>query len=374
MGMSLDNDILLVSTRSMDEYRERVAYHLRTFPDFYDHNGRDNRDVEIMSQNLRVVTFADGELEVEAPFTVRDKDVFLIAGSSRNQAGINQNECKMELYHAIDCIKRGTPRRITVIEPYFSPSRSDRTTRRNSVGFWVHTKILSNLGADTILTYQLHSDKSKTAIDPTICHMEDIPAVPMMMEYITREIIKSEEYWQQIRSKWVFCSVDAGGEGMARSYAQAFQAPLIIAHKQRDYAHTNTIKQINILSDTDITGRDVWIVDDMIDTGGSIVALITELNRRDVASVNIAAIHPVLSGPAVERLKDLHHSKMLRELLILDTVNLTQDVLDALPFLRVVSSSKQTAEIIMGIHENMSLSPFFDDFSVQKYFRNPPLE
>lgn len=104
------------------------------------------------------------------------------------------------------------------------------------------------------------------------------------------------------------------------------------------------------------------------------MALITELNRRDVASVNIAAIHPVMSGPAVERLKDLHHSEMLRELLILDTVNLTQDVLDALPFLRVVSSSKQTAEIIMGIHENMSLSPFFDDFSVQNYFRNPPLE
>jgi ribose-phosphate pyrophosphokinase len=372
-GMGSPNDIILASTRSMEDYRNRVAYHLRTFPEYYGGFTRDFGDQNI-SANLNVLTFADGEMEVEAPFSVRNRDVFLIAGSARNSLGLSQDECKIELYHAVDCIKRGSPRRLTLIEPYLSPSRSDRTTRRNSVGFWIHTKIISSLGADIILTYQLHSDKSKTAIDPLICQMEDLPAVPMMMEYITREIIRDAEHWEEIKDRWVFCSVDAGGESMARTYSRAFSVPLIIAHKQRDYQSANTVKQVNILADTDISGKDVWIVDDMIDTGGSLVALVKELVRRNVGSVNMAAIHPVLSGPAVDRLKDIHDTGLLQELLILDTISLTDDILSELPFLRVVTSTRQTAEVIMSIHADQALSPFFSDFSVRNYLENPPID
>jgi ribose-phosphate pyrophosphokinase len=356
----------------MEEYRDRVAYHLRTFPEYYAGLSREGGNQNI-ARNLKVITFADGEMEVEAPFSVRNRDVFLIGGSSRNSLGLSQDECKIELFHAVDCIKRGSPRRLTLIEPYLSPSRSDRTTRRNSVGFWIHTKILSSLGADIILTYQLHSDKSKTAIDPLICQMEDLPAVPMMMEYITREIIADPAGLEHIKARWVFCSVDAGGESMARKYSRAFGVPLIIAHKQRDYDLANTIKRVNILSDTDISGKDIWIVDDMVDTGGSLVALVNELVRRKVGSVNMAAIHPVLSGPAVSRLKELHDRGMLQELLFLDTINLTDEILSQLPFIRVVSSTKQTAEIIMSIHGNAALSPFFADFNVRGYLDNPPI-
>ncbi len=371
--MRYSNGLILASTRSMEDYRDRVAYHLRTFPEYYA-NHRHEEDYSNISRNLIVQTFADGEMEVEAPFSVRNRDVFLIGGSGRNAAGISQDECKIELYHAIDCIKRGSPKRLTLIEPYLSPSRSDRTTRRNSVGFWIHTKILSSLGADSLLTYQMHSDKSKTAIDPLICQMEDLPAIPMMMEYITREIICTGESWESVKREWVFCSVDAGGESMARRYSRAFGVPLIIAHKQRDYRSANTVKQINILSDTNLAGKTVWIVDDMIDTGGSVVALVNELNRRDVGRVNMAAIHPVLSGPAVQRLRELHDRGLLSELLFLDTVSLTDEILSELPFIHVVTSSKQTAEIIMSVHENLSLSPFFADFSVEEYLKNPPID
>lgn len=365
--MDDQNPIILTCTRSLEAYRDRVAYHLRTFPEYYRCCGAE--DLERQGENeLSVVTFADGEMEVEAPFSMRNRDVFLLAGSGRNPAGISPSECKMEMYHAVDCIRRGSPKRLTFFEPFFSPARSDRTTRRNSVGFWIHTKLLSSIGVDSIVTYQLHSDKSKTAVDPTVCQMEDIPAISTMMEFIAREILGSKVRWEQAKERWLFCSVDAGGETMARKYAQAFDIPLIIAHKQRDYRNVNTVRQINILSDSEIRDKDIWIVDDMVDTAGSLIRLAAELKRRNVRSINMAAIHPVLSPPAVDRLDELHQKGELNELLFLDTIPITEHIRNRLPFMKIVDSSRVTAELIMHMHANTSLSPFFVDFSAVEYF------
>ncbi len=361
--MAMRGDLVILSTRSMDEYAERVAYQLQTFPDFHYSANTKN-----FVGRLSATRFADGEMEVELGTSIRGKDVFLFSSAGRNDKHLTVEENKIELYHAVDAIRRAQAEKITLFEPFCSSSRSDRTTRRNSVGFWVHYKTLVSLGVDHIITYQLHSDKSKTIVDPRECAMDDVPAHPLIMEFITDNFIKSRQFLSEhVQKNWLFCSVDAGGEGMAKKFARTFGTKLVIAHKQRDYTRANTVDSIHILSDTTLDGREVWIVDDMIDTAGSVFTLVKELKMRNVAKVNIAAVHPVFSDPAVSRLQLLHEEGMLDKLVVADSVSCSDEMRRSMPFLHVVSSAKLSAELVMRMHEEQSLSPFFDDFDVIRY-------
>jgi len=355
-------DLILLSTRNTYDYAQRVAFEMRTFPDFYGKGYNRN----IMGE-LRTIRFADGEMEVQLDTSIRGKDVFLFGSAARNSLNLTVDENKIELYHTIDALRRAQPGRITLFEPFCSSSRSDRTTRRNSVGFWVHYKTLVSLGVDHIITYQLHSDKSKTVVDPNICAIDDVPASPLIKEYITDHFIRTPEALRDAVKQWLFCSVDAGGENVARKYARAFGTKLVIAHKQRNYHKANTVESVNILSDTDLEGKDVWIVDDMIDTAGSVFTLAKELKKRKVATINIAVVHPVFSDPATARLKELHTEGYLDRLIAVDTVECPPDLQEELPFLHVVSSARLSAEIVMRMHEEKSLSPFFDDFDPWHY-------
>lgn len=362
-------DLLLLATRSMKEYCARVAYHLETFPEFH----APSQSKEFVA-TLDTVKFADGEMEVEVKASIRGKDVFLFANAARNSLGLSVEENKLELYHTVDSLRRSQAGKISLFETYVSSSRSDRTTRRNSVGFWIHYKTLQSLGVDHILTYSLHSDKSRSVVDPALCVIDDIPAIVLLKEYITDTFIKTKQFLQEeVRENWLFCSVDAGGEGVAKQFARAFGTKLVIAHKQRDYDQANAVTSINILSDTDIRGKVIWIVDDMIDTAGSVYALVRELNKRDVAEVSIAAVHPVFSTPAVSRLTKLYEEGLLANVVVTDTIGCPESLKGEMPFLHVVSSARMSAGIIMRMNEEGSLSPFFEPFNAQEYLASMKL-
>jgi len=211
----------------MRDYAARVVGHLSKFPDFADQAESCN-GVDL----LRTDRFADGELEVVINSSIRGKNVIVFTSSVRGEADISVDEAKIELYHTIDALKRSHAATITVFEPYVSSSRSDRTARRSSVGLWVHFKTLTSLGAQHIITYQLHSDKSRSMVDPTICTFDDIPALTLLMVYLCDTYIHSlENLENEVRQKWAFCSVDAGGEKIGRVFADAFGAPLVIGAK-----------------------------------------------------------------------------------------------------------------------------------------------
>ncbi|TVR00568.1 MAG: ribose-phosphate diphosphokinase [Spirochaetaceae bacterium] len=356
-------ELLILSTRSMRDYASRVAFQIETFPDY-----RGSGKPRDFVGKLKAVRFADGEMEVEVHTSLRGKDVFLFATAGRNEYGIGVDEAKTELYHCIDALRRAQAGRVTLFEPYCSSSRSDRTTRRNSVGFWVHYKTLISLGVHHIITYQLHSDKSKTIVDPSLCAIDDVPVSSLIKEYIADNFVKTTEFLDTtVHNNWLFCSVDAGSEGIAKKYASAFGCQLMIAHKHRDYDQTNTIESIDILSDSPIEGKEVWIVDDMIDTAGSVYALVRELKKRKVEKINIASVHPVFSDPAIERLSALHEEGLLDRAVVIDTVACPEDLRHRMPFLHVVGSARRSAEIVMRMNEEKSLSPFFEDFNCREY-------
>jgi ribose-phosphate pyrophosphokinase len=363
----MKNEMVILATRAMREYAERVSRYAAKILDL-------GAEGEELLGRLNVVRFADGEMEVEVQSSLRGKDVYLFTNSARNALSLSVAECKVELYNTVDALRRAQAGKIVVFEPYVSCSRSDRANRRNSVGLWVHFKTLMSLGADHVITYQLHSDKSKSMVDPVIGSFDDVPGTYLLKQFICDSFIKSVSALnEEVRPSWLFCSVDAGGEKLAKKFASSFGTPLVIAHKQRDYFAPNTVESVNILSAVPIEGKDIWIIDDMIDTGSSIYTLVKELTKRSVREVNIAVVHPVFSEPAVSRLRALYDEGALKRLLITDTIPCTASMRERLPFVQVVSSAFMSAEIISAIHTDNSLSRFFDPFDAEKYLESERL-
>jgi len=362
------NEFVITATRPMKEYASRVVQHLTSAPRFSDMAGTIN-GVEL----LNTERFADGEMEVSINESVRGKDVVLFASCARNDAGLGVEEAKAELYHAVDALKRSQAREIIVFEPFISCSRSDRTTRRNSVGLWIHFKILASLGVTHILTYQLHSNKSVSMLDPAICTIDNIPAFNLLKRYLCDAYIRELKVLEEeVRPRWAFCSVDAGGEKLAREFANAFGAPLVVAHKQRDYSKANAIESINILSAEPVEDKTLWIVDDMIDTASSVESLIRALALRNPQEINIIVAHAIFSPPAAERLNKLAEEGLLNRVIVADTVS-SSALSGAIPRMEVVPSAKLSANIVRILVLNESLSKLMLPFSAEKYLKSPGL-
>jgi len=356
------NDLVVCATRSMRDYASQVIESLSKYLSFsklIDHiNG-----VDLLSTDC----FANGEIEVTVNTSIRGRDVILFTSSARNEAGIGVEQAKIELYHAIDALKRCQANKILVFEPFISCSRSDRTTRRSSVGLWVHLKTIYALGARHIVTFQLHSDKSKTMIDPAIGAIDDIPALTLLERYLCDVYIQNnEKLEQEVINQWAFCSVDAGGEKLARNFANSFGAPLVVAHKQRNYSRVNTVDSIQILSAEPVEGKNLWIVDDMIDTAGSMERLIRTLAPFKPKEINIIAVHALFSDPAVQRLRELKGEGLLNRIMVTDTV-CCSNLKEQIQGLEIVHSAELAAKIIKAIINNESMSDLLVPFNASAY-------
>jgi ribose-phosphate pyrophosphokinase len=356
--------LLVFSTRALAGYAREVTRALRAYPRFHDRT-----EGEIHGE-LSVSRFADGEMEAEVGTSVRGSDVFLFVGASRNELGLSSEENKIETYHAVDALRRAQAGRITVFEPYCSPGRSDRLTRRNSVGLWLHFKILLSLGINHYITFQLHSEKSKTFIDPVICDVDDIPGRTLLERYLCDNVVMTRERLHtSVHDEWLFCSVDAGGEALSKRFAASFGTGIVISHKQRDYSAANSVESITILTAEPIEGKTVWIIDDMIDTGDSMYKLVRELGRMKPGSINIAIVHPVFSPPAARRLKELCDEKLVGSILVTDTIPCTSEIRECLPCLQVVRSTSLAAEIVFRLNSELALSPLLATFNADDYLK-----
>jgi ribose-phosphate pyrophosphokinase len=158
-------------------------------------------------------------------------------------------------------------------------------------------------------------------VDPALCMFDDIPVFTLLKKYLCDHYVKDIETLENVvQNNWAFCSVDAGGEKLTQRFANAFNAPLVVSHKQRDYSKVNTVESINILSAEPIKGKVLWIVDDMIDTGGSVESLILALAKQKPAEMNVVVVHAPFSGPARRRLAALTKKNLLKRIIVTDTI------------------------------------------------------
>jgi len=285
-----------------------------------------------------VVTFSDGEVNVSIKESVRGSDVFVVQSTS---TPVNDNI--MELLIMIDAFKRASAGRITAVIPYLGYARQDRKAKaRDPISAKLMADILTVAGADRILTMDLHCPQIQGFFNIPVDHLL---GVPILVPYFI-------EKFKDCKEHCVVVSPDLGSVTRARNFAQRFEAPLAIVDKRRQKA--NVCEVMNIIGD--VKDKNVILVDDMIDTAGTLCnaakAIIEVGGAKDVYA---CATHGVLSGPAIERIQN----SVIKELVLLDTIALPKekqiDKIVQLPVAPVF------AQAIQRIYADKPISPLFNN-------------
>jgi ribose-phosphate pyrophosphokinase len=277
--------------------------------------------------------FSDGEIYIQIQENVRGADVFVIQPTC---TPVDRN--LMELLLMIDALKRASAQRITAVLPYYGYARQDRKDKpRVPISARLVAGILETAGADRALTLDLHAAQIQGFFSIPVDHLF---ATPVLIEYF--KALSAQDL--------TVVSPDAGGVERARAFAKRLNSPLAIIDKRREEA--NVAEVMNVVGDVD--GRHCLIVDDLIDTGGTLVKGAEALLEKGAASVSACATHAVLSGPAVSRIE----ASMLKEVVFTNSIPLSKEARKS-PRIKSLSVAKLLAEAIRSIHEETSVSVLF---------------
>ena len=272
---------------------------------------------------IEVATFSDGEINVHIEETVRGRDLFIIQSTS---SPVNDN--LMELLIMIDAAKRASAGRITAVIPYFGYARQDRKARsRDPITAKLVANLITAAGADRVLTMDLHAEQIQGFFDIPV---DNLLGGPTLYNHFARE-----------GNIDVVVSPDVGSVKRARKVAEKFGVPIAIIDKRRPKA--NVMEVMNIIGD--VSGKKCLMIDDMIDTAGTICQGAQALKDAGATEIYAACTHAVLSGPAVERLE----KSAITKLVMLDTVHLPEEKM------RDKFSILTTADIFAAAIENVYL-------------------
>lgn len=281
----------------------------------------------------KVRAFSDGEVMVEIGENVRGQDVYVVQSTC---APANDN--LMELLIMVDALKRASAARITAVIPYFGYARQDRKVApRTPITSKLVADLISTSGVDRVLTMDLHAGQIQGFFNIPVDHLYAAPV-------ILKEI--KERFSEPV----VVVSPDAGGTERARAFAKRLDANLAIIDKRR--SGPNVSEVMNIIGE--VEGQICVIVDDMIDTAGTLCQASQALMEKGAAAVYACATHPVLSGPALERI----NQSSLKEVIVTNSIP-TLDKLKGCSRLRQLSVAELLAEAIRRIHGDESVSSLF---------------
>jgi len=289
-------------------------------------------DIEL--GQAEVGSFSDSESCVELAENVRGMDCFVLQSTS---APANQH--LMELLIVIDALRRSSARRITAVMPYYGYARQDRKVKpRVPITAKLVAELVATAGTDRVVCMDLHAGQIQGFFNIPV---DNLYANPLMLDAIQRRVPSDS---------LTIVSPDAGGVERARAYAKRLGASLVIIDKRRDVA--NVAEVMNIIGD--VEGRTCVIVDDMVDTAGTLTEAAASLIEEGAESVSAAITHPVLSGPALKRIEE----SPLRELIVTDTIPLRPEAREC-EKLHVVSVANLLGEAIRRINNEESVSSLF---------------
>ncbi len=312
-----------------------MGYELKLF------SGNANRPLaEEIAQHLHmslgdadVSRFSDGEVYVQINENVRGQDVFVIQPTCPPV-----NDHLMELLVMMDALKRASARRITAVLPYYGYGRQDRKVMpRVPITAKLVADLITTAGCQRVLAVDLHAGQIQGFFDIPVDHLFAAP--PVIVDYLAKKDLKDP----------VLVSPDAGGVERARAIAKRLSAGLAIIDKRRD--GPNVAVFMNLIGD--VKGKDVVVIDDMIDTAGTLLQAVEAVKREGARRVLACAVHGVLSGPAIKRIQD----SALEEVVITNSVPLAPE--KAIPKIHVLSVAPLLAEAIRRIHDEESVSTLF---------------
>ncbi|MEE8551793.1 MAG: ribose-phosphate pyrophosphokinase [Desulfobacterales bacterium] len=281
----------------------------------------------------KVKRFSDGEIQIEIDENVRAKEVFIIQSTC---PPVNEN--LVELLLMIDALKRSSAAKITAVVPYYGYSRQDKKVApRVPISAKLVADLLTVAGADRVITMDLHAGQIQGFFDIPV---DNLFAAPVIIDYIRDNFNKD----------LVIVSPDAGGVERARAYAKRLNAGLAVVDKRRDAP--NLAKATFIVGD--VVGKDVVILDDMVDTAGTLTEAAEAIMKNGANEVHAACAHPVLSGPAIERIE----KSVLKTVVVTDTIPLKKNA-RACDKIKVLSIAMLVGEGIIRSFRGDSVTSLF---------------
>ncbi|MCR5351574.1 MAG: ribose-phosphate pyrophosphokinase [Bacteroidales bacterium] len=313
----------LFACRASENFARQVINHLNQI--------KSPEEPEVHLGEMEVTPFSDGEFQPQYSESVRGASVYIL------QSTIPPADNLMELLLAIDAAKRASADEVVAVMPYFGWARQDRKDRpRVAIGAKLVANLLRAAGADRVMTCDLHAGQIQGFFDIPVDH---VYASKVFISYIRDRKFKN----------LAIAAPDMGGAKRANVYARELMCPVIICHKTRERA--NVVGSITAIGE--IEGKDVIIVDDMIDTAGTLCKAAEVLMSRGASSVRACATHGLLSGEAVSRI----HDSALQEVFITDTIPHPELADD--PKIRIVSMTEVFASIIHKVYNYEAISPDF---------------
>ena len=285
--------------------------------------------------DAQVGKFSDGEIYVNINETVRGSDVFVVQSTCDP---VNDN--LMELLIMIDAFRRASAGRITAVMPYFGYARQDRKAKaRDPISAKLVADLIATAGADRVLTMDLHAPQIQGFFN---VHVDHLLGVPVLAKFFREEM-------KDVLDNIVVVSPDLGSVTRARNFAQRLDAPIAIIDKRRPKANVSEV--MNIIGD--IKGKTAILVDDMIDTAGTITNGAQALIDRGASKVYACCTHGVLSGPAIERIKN----SCIEQLVMLDTITLSDE--KKIDKIKTLSVAPIFGQAIDKVYEETSISTLF---------------
>ncbi|MBP7766203.1 MAG: ribose-phosphate pyrophosphokinase [Deltaproteobacteria bacterium] len=280
-----------------------------------------------------VTTFSDGETRVEIDENVRGMDVFIIQSTCTPV-----NVTLMELLIMIDAMKRASAGRITAVVPYYGYARQDRKVApRAPISAKLVADLITTAGAQRLLSMDLHAGQIQGFFNIPV---DNLFATPVLIDYMKR-------YYQD---NTVVVSPDTGGVERARAFGKRLGASLAIIDKRRE--GPNEAQVMNIIGN--VQGKRVIILDDMVDTAGTVVQAANALTEAGALEVSVCCTHPVLSGPAIDRIEKSN----IREFIVTDTIPLSEKAAGC-QRIKILSVSGLLSEAVRRIYYNDSVSSLF---------------
>lgn len=301
-----------------------------------------SRIAEYVGKSLgcaKVTNFSDGEIQIEIQENVRSRDVYIIQSTCKP---VNDN--LVELLLMLDAVKRSAARRITAVIPYFGYARQDKKVApRVPISAKLAADMLMKAGANRVITMDLHAGQIQGFFD---CPVDNLYAAPVLRDYARRVFGATPEDIADL----AIVSPDAGGVERARAFAKCLRADWAIVDKRRDMP--NKAQAMAVIGN--VQNKNVIILDDMVDTAGTLAEAARALADRGARSIHAFCTHPVLSGPAVDRIE----ASPIQTLVATDTIPLSKAALES-DKIHILSIADLVGEAIIRSHRGDSVTSLF---------------
>jgi ribose-phosphate pyrophosphokinase len=297
---------------------------------------------------IKHTDFADGDYKPEIETSVRGCDCYLVQNCFDPTSSRSNSDNFMEALSGVYALKSAGAKKVTLIMPLHPYSRQDKAKTREPITMRLAADLVATSGADNVLTTDLHADQETGFYDPVKGAKVDNLRFSKILVPELRKIYTPSEL-----EKLVVMGPDSGGAPRAEHYAKQLGTEMAHAYKKRSYSVANHVDKLKVLGS--FKGRNVFVIDDMIDTGGSIVALVRELRKKGAMDIRVAATHLLLNKDAVKNLSELEI-----EIMGSDSVPRMSEFWKENPSFRVISQASLYARAIYNLNHHDSLKPVYE--------------